>query len=187
MWRKEDGSPQTSSEGTSGPMTSTTAAKSGTGTASPTPISPRAVACVSQGIKIKGEITGNEDLFVDGLVEGSIFLGNSVLTVGPNANVKADITAREVVLRGRAEGKFTASERIQLWHTARVQADLKSERISIEDGAALQGKVEAGRATPAAPVLGSSGQSKKTDTSKASNSSSTDEKTTSGAATAKAD
>jgi len=140
MWRKEDAGPQTSPE-----VSQPSGAK--VGTSSTPPISGKGAACISQGIKIKGEVAGTEDLFVDGVVDGKITLANSSLTVGPNGTARAEITAREIVLRGVAEGKFTAEERIQIWHTARVQGDLKSERISIEDGAELRGKVEAGKVT----------------------------------------
>ena len=106
MWRKEDGNPQT-------PEVSNQTAAGKTASAGST-VSGKAPACVSQGIKIKGELTGSEDLFIDGTVDGKVTLTNSTLTVGPNAVVKADIVARELVVRGRAEGKFTASERVQI-------------------------------------------------------------------------
>lgn len=184
MWRKEDGNPQSSPEVSPNSTSTSSGGKAGAG--GPV-VSPKAAACVSQGIKIKGELTGSEDLFIDGLVDGKITLTNSTLTVGPNATVKADITAREVVVRGRAEGKFTASERVQIWHTARVEGDIKAERISIEDGAELRGKLEAGKATgPASNSETHSGHhGKKSEASKAKDAG--DEKTTSGAATAGAD
>jgi cytoskeletal protein CcmA (bactofilin family) len=141
MWRKEDSNPQVSPEVS--PNTAASTAK--VGTSSTPPVTPKGAACISQGIRIKGEVTGAEDLFIDGLIEGKITVANSSVTVGPNGTVKAEISARELVLRGRAEGKFTADERIQIWHTARVEGELKSERISIEDGAELRGKVEAGK------------------------------------------
>jgi len=100
---------------------------------------------VSQGIRIKGEITGSEDLFIDGTVDGKITVTNAVVTVGPNATVKAEIIGREVVVRGKVDGKLTASERIQIWSTARVNGDVKAEKIAIEEGAELHGKMEAGR------------------------------------------
>jgi cytoskeletal protein CcmA (bactofilin family) len=181
MWRKEDGSPQTSPEASSSPMTSTTAGRAG---------GSKAAACVSQGIKIKGELTGSEDLFIDGAVDGKITLSNSTLTVGPNGTVKAEIAAREVVLRGRAEGKFTASERVQIWHTARVQGDIKAERISIEDGAELHGRLEAGKSIGSAPATDSSGHhGKKSESGKAKDKDANqdEEKSPSGAATAGAD
>ena len=184
MWRKEDGNPQASPEASSGSVNSTTAGKTGSSAA---PVSSKAAACVSQGIKIKGEVTGSEDLFIDGVIDGKVNLANSILTVGPNATVKADITSRELVIRGRTEGKLTASERIQIWHTARVQGDLKAERISIEEGAELHGKLEAGKASNSAP-LADLVSHKKSDAQKPKEDAmASDQKTTSGAASAGAD
>lgn len=180
MWRKEDGSPQPPEA--IGP----TAGKAGAPN-SGTPVSSKAAACISQGIKIKGELTGSEDLFIDGVVDGKVTLSNSTLTVGPNATVKAEIIAKELVVRGRAEGKFTASERVQIWHTARVEGDIKSERISIEEGAEMRGKLEAGKPAATASLGGSSHSGKKSDFSKSKDASSADEKATSGAASAGAD
>ena len=181
MWRKEDGSPQPPEA--IGPA----AGKAGAPN-SGTPVSPKAAACVSQGIKIKGELTGSEDLFIDGVVDGKVTLSNSTLTVGPNGTVKAEIIAKELVVRGRAEGKFTASERVQIWHTARVDGDIKSERISIEEGAEMRGKLEAGRPAAAISAMGAASHSgKKSDTNKSKDASSGDEKATSGAASAGAD
>jgi cytoskeletal protein CcmA (bactofilin family) len=179
MWRKEDGSPQPPEA--IGP----TGGKSG---APGTPVSSKAAACVSQGIRIKGELTGSEDLFIDGIVDGKVTLSNSTLTVGPNATVKAEIIAKELVVRGRAEGKFTASERVQIWHTARVEGDIKSERISIEEGAEMRGKLEAGKPATAISSMGASSHTgKKSDLNKSKDTGSGDEKATSGAASAGAD
>jgi cytoskeletal protein CcmA (bactofilin family) len=172
MWRKEDGNPQ--SDVSYGPKS----AAAGSGPV----VSGKAAACVSQGIKIKGELTGSEDLFIDGFVDGKVNLSNSVLTVGPNATVKAEITARELVVRGRAEGKFTASERVQIWHTARVQGDIKAERISIEEGAELHGKLEAGK--PITSVNSEASQQAKKAEASRPNSRATEEKGATGAATA---
>ncbi len=152
MWRKEDGRPQNPNEISAGSSNSTTPpAPPAPGPVnskqlSSLPTSSNAVACLSQGIRIKGEITGSEDLFIDGNVEGKVTFRNAVLTVGPNANVKADIDAREIVVRGRVEGKLDGSERVQIWNTAKVNGDIRSQRLAIEDGAEFRGKVEAGKA-----------------------------------------
>jgi cytoskeletal protein CcmA (bactofilin family) len=106
------------------------------------PLSSKSSACISQGIRIKGEVTGSEDLFVDGHVEGKVNLSNGTLTVGPNGEVKADIFAREVIVRGRVDGKIVGREKIQLWSTGNVAGDLQTERLVIEDGAVLRGRVE---------------------------------------------
>jgi cytoskeletal protein CcmA (bactofilin family) len=180
MWRKEDGNPQ-SSEVSSG--SASTPGKSTTTGAGP--VSAKAPACVSQGIKIKGELTGSEDLFIDGTVDGKITLTDSTLTVGPNAIVRAEILARELVVRGRAEGKFTASERVQIWHTARVEGDITAERISIEEGAEMHGRLEAGKPTAFA-IAGPAHHGKK-DSSKSKESNSGGEKATSSSASAGAD
>lgn len=165
MWRKEDGNPQAPevSSGTANPTAGKTAS---TGANGPVSASGKVPASVSQGIKIKGELTGSEDLFIDGTVDGRVTLTNSTLTVGPNAVVKADIVARELVVRGKAEGKFTASERVQIWHTAKVHGDIKSERISIEEGAQVQGKLEAGKPVSLSGGDTASQQSKKSDANK---------------------
>jgi cytoskeletal protein CcmA (bactofilin family) len=84
-------------------------------------------------------------LFIDGQVDGTVSFPNSVVTVGPNAKVKAEITAREVVIRGKVEGKISGSEKIQVWNSARVHGDMKSERISVEEGAELHGSMEVGK------------------------------------------
>lgn len=180
MWRKEDGNPQPSPE-VSPQSSSTVTGKSSAPSTAP-PLSQKAPACISQGIKIKGELAGTEDLFIDGTIEGKITLASSSVTVGPNGTVKADISAREIVLRGLAEGKFTAEERIQIWSTARVQGELTSERISIEDGAELRGRVEAGKS--AGNVLT---RSKKLDANKSTDQTAKGTNPVPGAATAGAD
>jgi len=107
-----------------------------------------------------------------------------VLTVGPNAHVKADIDAREIVVRGRVEGKLDGSERVQIWHTAKVSGDIRSQRIAIEDGAEFRGKVEAGKA-PSRPA--ENPPAKKFENTKPKETDANLEKPTPGAAVAGAD
>ena len=144
MWKKEDVKSQAVPEvAPANSMNLPAAAGGPLREASPAlPVSARASACISQGIRIKGEVTGSEDLFVDGHVEGKLNLSNGSLTVGPNGEVKADIFAREVIVRGRVDGKIVGREKIQLWSTGNVAGDLQTERLMIEDGAVLRGRVE---------------------------------------------
>ena len=67
------------------------------------------------------------------------------MTIGPNGAVKADVVAREVIVRGRLEGKIAGRERVQLWSTGQVIGEIQTQRLAIEDGAVLRGKVETGR------------------------------------------
>jgi len=88
------------------------------------------------------------------MVEGKLSLTtNSCLTVGPNGHVKADVSAREVIVRGKIEGKVTGRDKVQLWSTGQVTGEVQTDRLAIEDGALLRGKVEAGR-QPNKPVEG---------------------------------
>jgi cytoskeletal protein CcmA (bactofilin family) len=151
MWKKEDAKPQgvstpsVSSVPTPSAVSSSPPATSFPSTIPPLPVSPRAAACISQGIKIKGEVTGSEDLFVDGTVDGKLNLANGSLTIGPNGHVKADVTAREVIVRGKIEGKVIGRDKVQLWNTGQVAGEVQTERLSVEEGALLRGNVEAGK------------------------------------------
>jgi cytoskeletal protein CcmA (bactofilin family) len=184
MWRKEEVDLQSSSKISTGAKNVSTPGVSMTinpkDAAGLPPVTSKAAACVSQGIKIKGELTGSEDLFIDGQVDGSVTLTNSAVTIGPNATVKAEIIAREVIVRGRVQGKITGSEKIQVWNTARIHGDMRSERIAVEEGAELHGTLEVGKATDTPK----SASAKKADSGKASPSGSGEEKTSSGAAVA---
>jgi len=191
MWRKEEGrqhNPNEISTSSGNPTTSTVPAQA-PGAAPPSSksspataqVSPNAVACLSQGIRIKGEISGGEDLFIDGAVEGKVNFQNSILTVGPNATVKADIVAREIVVRGRVEGKLEGADRVHIWHTARVNGDIRADRVAIEEGAELHGKMEAGKAPTRS---GESSGNKKSEVPKAKETDSGSGKVAPGAAVA---
>jgi cytoskeletal protein CcmA (bactofilin family) len=111
-------------------------------------------AHIGKSVVIKGELSGSEDLYVDGKVEGKIELRNHSLTVGPNGSVKADISAKTVVIQGKVEGSLSASDRVELQKSAVVTGDVSTQRIAIEEGAFLKGKVdinnkETGKAAPA--------------------------------------
>src|SRR5438552_9626301 len=134
MWRKEEAKPQAAPQA---PAPSTVSLQPATvsapasapvnaATSATLPVSPRATACITQGIRIKGEITGKEDLFIDGTLEGKLDLGNASVTVGPNGKVKADVSAREVVVRGQLDGKIDGTERVQLWNSGRVTGEVRT-------------------------------------------------------------
>src|SRR5580692_6777292 len=93
-------------------------------------------------LHVKGEITGNEDLHIDGSVEGLIQLEDRKLTVGASAKVTADIIAREVVVYGKVKGNLRARDRIEIKKDGSVVGDLTTARIMIEDGAYFKGSIE---------------------------------------------
>lgn len=100
------------------------------------------LAQIGKSVVIKGELTGSEDLYVDGQVEGSISLKTNSLTVGPNGLVKAGVEAKAVVVQGKLEGNVQASDRVELRKSAVVTGDISTQRIAIEEGAYLKGKVD---------------------------------------------
>ena len=149
MWKKEDGktpgTPEISTTPVAPVANSSSLPVRETAPSPAAPVSSRAAACISQGITIKGEVTGSEDLFVDGQVDGKLNLTNGSLTIGPNGRVKADISAREVIVRGKVEGKVSGRDKVALWSTGQVNGEVQTDRLAIEDGALLRGRVEAGK------------------------------------------
>ena len=102
----------------------------------------RATARLGASLHVKGEITGSEDLLVDGSVEGLIQLDERKLTVGATAKLTADIIAREVVVYGSVKGNLRAKDRIEIKKDGSVNGDLTTARIMIEDGAYFKGSIE---------------------------------------------
>ena len=158
MWKKDDLKQEGTSPNSATPANSATSSSTATASTSAVsggvPSSARVAACISQGIRIKGEVTGSEDLFVDGFVEGKLSLTtNSCLTIGPNGHVKADVLAREVIVRGKIDGKVTGRDKVQLWSTGQITGEVQTDRLAIEDGALLRGRVEAGRQANKAPEV----------------------------------
>jgi cytoskeletal protein CcmA (bactofilin family) len=111
----------------------------------PLPATPAGNARLGSSLHVKGEITGNEDLHVDGSVEGLIQLEDRKLTVGASAKVTADIMAREVVVYGSVKGNLRARDRIEIKKDGSVVGDLATARIMIEDGAYFKGSIEIDR------------------------------------------
>jgi cytoskeletal protein CcmA (bactofilin family) len=103
---------------------------------------PEGSTVIGRSVTIRGELSGKEDLYMDGVVEGTISLPESRLTVGPNARVKADINAHDVVIYGLVEGNIRAAGRIELRESAVMRGDIVAERLSIEENARIKGKVE---------------------------------------------
>ena len=101
----------------------------------------REVAHIGKSVVIKGELSGSEDLFLDGEVEGSIELKQNSLTVGANGRVKAKITAKSVVLEGKVNGNVFGSERVEIRGGAVVNGDIVTKRIVIAEGAYFKGSV----------------------------------------------
>ena len=99
-------------------------------------------ARLGASLHVKGEISGNEDLHIDGSVEGLVQLEDRKLTVGASAKLTADVVAREVVVYGSVKGNLRARDRIEIKKDGSVVGDLTTARIMIEDGAYFKGSIE---------------------------------------------
>ena len=100
------------------------------------------VAHIGKSVLIKGELSGSEDLYLDGEVEGSVDLKNHSLTVGPHGRVRANIHAREVVVHGKVDGNVQGDEKVELKKSAILMGDISTLRIVIEDGAYFKGAID---------------------------------------------
>ncbi len=100
------------------------------------------VAHIGSSVLIKGELSGSEDLYLDGEVEGNIELRDHSLTVGPHGRVRAHINAREIIVHGKVEGNVRGSDRVELKRSAVLVGDIATHRIVIEDGAFFKGSID---------------------------------------------
>jgi cytoskeletal protein CcmA (bactofilin family) len=100
------------------------------------------VGHIGKSVVIRGELTGNEDLYLDGEVEGNINLRDHKLVIGPNAKIKAAISARDVIVHGRVDGNVTTTERVELKRSSTLCGDVSTHRIVIEDGAVFKGSID---------------------------------------------
>ncbi len=99
-------------------------------------------ARIGKSIVICGEVRGSEDLILDGRVEGTVTLADGRLTIGPNANVAADLSAKDVLVMGHVQGNIVASGRVELRAGCNVEGDISALRLAVEDNAVFRGKVD---------------------------------------------
>lgn len=116
---------------------------------------------IGKSVIIKGELSGSEDLTIEGQVDGKIELRQNVLTIGPNGRIKAEIYAKAVVVQGEVSGNITATEKVDIRDAGSVDGDLAAPRIAIADGAHFRGSIDMkreGGAKPAQPGASQPGQ-----------------------------
>lgn len=110
-----------------------------------------ALSLVGRTVRIAGEISCHQDLYIDGEVDGQMELTDYKLTIGPQAHVKANIRAQNVVVVGWAEGNIQATERVELCSQCSLVGEIETPRIVIKDGAHFKGTIHTTR--PEAPVV----------------------------------
>jgi cytoskeletal protein CcmA (bactofilin family) len=97
---------------------------------------------IGKSVIIKGELTGSEDLTIEGTVEGKIELRQNVLTIGPNGKIKAQVFAKSVIVQGEVHGNITATEKVDLRESGSVDGDVVAPRVAISEGAHFRGSID---------------------------------------------
>ncbi len=110
------------------------------------------MANIGKSISIRGDLTGNEDMVIEGNVEGKVDLPNNQLTIGANGSVKAEISAKCVVIVGKVTGNVVGSERVEIQATGIVQGDVTSPRLVVAEGASVNGAIQMGERASAKPA-----------------------------------
>lgn len=104
----------------------------------------RVVAWIGKAVRVEGKVVSDEDLTIDGDVQGSIELGGHTLTIGPDARIKANLLAKTVTISGKVTGNVKAVDKVDLRETGSVEGDITTPRFAMADGATVLGKVQAG-------------------------------------------
>ena len=100
------------------------------------------MATIGQSIVFKGELTGDEDLEIEGQVEGNVRLANNTLTIGANGRLTAQVVAKTIIVIGRVKGNLAATERIEIQASGIVEGDVKAPRLNVQEGAVLNGGID---------------------------------------------
>ena len=152
MWKRDDAVKPTPPGGTAGTPQVQTTPNVNSAPAEPVRSSdmPRGMekgpVNIGKSVVIKGELTGSEDLTIEGHVEGKIELRQNVLTIGPNGKIKAQVFAKSVIILGEVTGNVTASEKVDLRDNGSVDGDIAAPRVAIAEGAHFRGSIDMQRA-----------------------------------------
>ena len=102
----------------------------------------RVQTVLGQGVLVKGDLSGKEDLLIEGECEGTLNFQDHCLTIGPVSQVRSEIHARQVVVHGTVNGRISAKDRVEIRKTGTVVGDIVSAGVAIEDGAYFKGSIE---------------------------------------------
>jgi len=112
---------------------------------------------IGQSVQIKGELTGNEDLTIEGMVDGKILVKDHNLTIGTNGKITAEVHAKTVVVLGQVIGNITADDKVDIASSGSVEGDIRAPRVSIADGARFKGSIDMERKPGAAAAKSATG------------------------------
>lgn len=149
LWQKPDSEPSTEKSFTRSPQAappaSTGSGQRGAGTAN-----------IGQSVRIHGELSGNEDLTVNGRIQGKILLKDHNLTIGPNGHVTAEVHAKCVTVNGAVVGNITAGDKVEIATSGSVEGDISAPRVALADGSSFKGSIDMGSKASSSTGSGSS-------------------------------
>ena len=120
------------------------------------------MANIGKSIAIKGDLTGNEDIVIEGKVDGKVELPNNELTIGANGVVRAEVNAKSVVVIGRVAGNLQGSERVEIQATGVVEGDVTAPKLIVAEGAVLNGNIHMSKPGAAAGAQPPPSEARKT-------------------------
>jgi cytoskeletal protein CcmA (bactofilin family) len=149
MWKRDEAVKPTAPTG-SGSTPASTVGQPPAAEAARTPSAPsepqrgmeRTTVNIGKSVVIKGELSGSEDLTIEGQVDGKIELRQNVLTIGPNGKIKAQVFAKSVIILGEVTGNVTASEKVDIRDNGSVDGDIAAPRVAIAEGAHFRGSID---------------------------------------------
>ena len=143
MWKKDEESKPTANVTT---VSGTVSPPKQSKKSSPPGLDP---ATIGSSITIKGDVTGDEDLYIQGRIDGTVNLKQHNVTVGPEGRVKANISGRTVTIEGEVNGDVRGQEQVSLRSSSTVNGDIVSPRVVLEDGATFLGSIDMSGNKPA--------------------------------------
>ena len=120
------------------------------------PRQPRVAATIGPSIAIKGDVTGEEDLIIEGRIEGKILLKANSVTIGRNGRVKANVYANSITVEGEVEGDLTGKDEVVIRQSGKVKGNVAAPRVVLDSGAKFQGSIDM-EAAAGAPGRGQGG------------------------------
>ena len=161
MWNREDNQKTKKEDWSKGPVpaapvSTTPPTLAVVPSGAPIPAA-RAAVAIGSSIVIKGELSGSEDLLIEGRVEGKISLPGHALTIGNEATISAEVVAKAVIVQGTITGNVTATDRFEIKSGGRVTGDVVSPKISMAEGSEFRGKVDMGRSESQAARISQNG------------------------------
>jgi cytoskeletal protein CcmA (bactofilin family) len=108
----------------------------------PTTASSGRAAVIGPGIHVNGDISGDENLIIEGRVDGKIRLGAYQVDIGQGGKVKADITAKVIKIAGEVRGDLTGTEKVIILRSGNVHGNIVAPRMTLEDGAIFKGSID---------------------------------------------